>query len=237
MENNQTDNQTGNQTDSQTDNQTDNQTGNQHKKYEQMARDEAKKSNCNKRQVGCIIVNELGNVVGRGYNGSPECNCNAPRSNKEAFCPEQVIHAEAMAIEDAFYADIDYVKYLTGPMTLYVTQPPCNKCLALIESSPADTIEIHICEQFLKFDDDKLRYDLILPEWETALAEVLTHGAKKYKPNNWQQGEIERYVAATMRHWNAYRRGKIKDSDSGFSHLWHVFTNIAFLITLEDKKQ
>lgn len=215
------------------------QANNQHKKYEQLARDEAKKSKCKERQVGCIIVNKAGGVIGRGYNYHNHCACNTPDAAFEpiAGCPNGVTHAEAMTIEDAFYAedaqDTSYWEDRT--VTMYVTQPPCNECLKLIENAPA-TIKVHVCEQFLKFDDDKLRYDLILPEWETALAEVLTHGAKKYKPNNWQQGEIDRYVAATMRHWNAYRRGESKDPDSGFPHLWHVFTNIAFLIHLEEHK-
>ena len=37
-----------------------------------------------------------------------------------------------------------------------------------------------------KKDADKLRFDLILPEFEEAMAHVLTHGAKEYGANNWQ---------------------------------------------------
>ena len=36
-----------------------------------------------------------------------------------------------------------------------------------------------------KKDEDKLRFDLILPEFEEAMAHVLTHGAKKYEANNY----------------------------------------------------
>jgi len=216
----------------------------QHKKYEQMARDEAKKSVCHERRVGCIIVNGAGSVMGRGHNKHEHCVCENPLTpfDETAGCPSSVVHAEAMAIEDAFYAEYgDACSEISGsekfikPYTLYFTQPPCNKILYLIRKTPEE-LTVHICEQFLKFDDDKLRYDLIPPEWETALAEVLTHGAKKYKSNNWQQGEVERYVAATMRHWNAYRRGETKDPHSGMPHLWHIFTNIGFLIHLEEHK-
>jgi len=87
----------------------------------------------------------------------------------------------------------------------------------------------------MKFDDDKVRYDLIPAEWETALAEVLTYGAKKYKPNNWRNGEVERYIGAVMRHWNAYRKGEFTDPVTTMPHLWHMFTNVGFLITLENE--
>jgi len=192
-----------------------------------MARDEAKKSSCSKRKVGAIMVLN-GYVVGRGYNNSTSCVCKTGVTTEECM---DVVHAEVACINSTKQSNAKAID-----CTMYVTQPPCNKCLAAIcefELENNIVVTIRVCEEFLKFDDDKLRYDLIMPEWETALAEVLTHGAKKYKPNNWQQGEIERYVAATMRHWNAYRSGEKTDPDSGFPHLWHVMTNIAFLITLD----
>ena len=34
----------------------------------------------------------------------------------------------------------------------------------------------------------KLRMDLTPPEWEVALADVMTQGAKKYEPRNWEKG-------------------------------------------------
>jgi len=88
-----------------------------------------------------------------------------------------------------------------------------------------------------KFDGGKLRYGLIPPSSTRALASVLTFGAQKYGPNNWQsveQGE-ERYTDALMRHLEAYRGGEDIDEESGMSHLWHAMTNIAFLIHFEDQ--
>ena len=54
----------------------------------------------------------------------------------------------------------------------------------------------------MKFDGGKLQYSLIPPETTRALAQVLTFGAQKYAPNNWQlveNGET-RYLDALYRH-------------------------------------
>ena len=84
-----------------------------------------------------------------------------------------------------------------------------------------------------KFDDDKLRMDLIPPEAIEELAKVLTMGAKKYDDNNWQKIEAHRYDAALMRHYIAWKKGEKTDYESGFSHLSHMLCNIAFLIWKE----
>ena len=89
-----------------------------------------------------------------------------------------------------------------------------------------------MCENFIKFDDDKDRYDLIPPEWTAASAKILTHGAKKYKPNNWKLGDVDRYYGAIHRHLNAIQMGEYLDPESGFPHTWHLHTNTGFLITL-----
>ncbi|HED1699294.1 TPA: hypothetical protein SHR06_001688 [Campylobacter jejuni] len=87
---------------------------------------------------------------------------------------------------------------------------------------------------FMKFDDGKLRYDLIPPEVTEQLAKVLTYGANKYKPHNWKKcKDKDRYVAAAYRHLEAWRKGEQIDMESGLSHLAHTLTNIAFLLYFE----
>lgn len=83
----------------------------------------------------------------------------------------------------------------------------------------------------MKFDTGKLQYSLIPPETLSALASVLTYGAQKYAPNNWQlveHGET-RYMDALFRHLEAFRAGETHDPESGLHHLSHVLTNVAFL--------
>ena len=203
------------------------------KKYEQIVYDEANQSKCVERQVGAVLVNNRTcSVLGQGHNYSPSCNCKASMT-----CPKDVIHAEVACIADA-ESQAPFCKR-GDIVTMYITQPPCNQCLlaiAAFEEKYGFCVNIEICEQFLKFDDDKIRFELLPPEWEEALAKVLTYGAKKYKPDNWRKGEIKRYHGAVMRHWNLYRQGEILDPDTGMPHLWHMFTNVGFLITLEEEK-
>jgi hypothetical protein len=86
----------------------------------------------------------------------------------------------------------------------------------------------------VKFDDDKPRYDLIPPEALEGLAKVLTFGAKKYAPRNWEKGMTwGRVFAALMRHLWAWWRGEDKDAETGLSHLDHAACCIAFLQTYE----
>lgn len=83
-----------------------------------------------------------------------------------------------------------------------------------------------------KDDNDKPMMDLIPPRAELALAQVLTFGAQKYGAWNWSQvDDLERrYLAAVMRHINAYRAGEVMDRESGLPHLAHAMCCLAFLI-------
>lgn len=84
----------------------------------------------------------------------------------------------------------------------------------------------------VKYDSEKMRFDLIPPEAEYALAAVLTFGAKKYAPDNWRKIEDKksRYSAALGRHLNAWKLGEKIDSDSGLPHLWHALACMNFLV-------
>ena len=82
-----------------------------------------------------------------------------------------------------------------------------------------------------KKDEDKLRFDLILPEFEEAMAHVLTHGAKEYGANNWQKvaDAKARYTGALQRHLNQYRKGYMYDLDSDCNNLAQIAVNAMFL--------
>lgn len=89
----------------------------------------------------------------------------------------------------------------------------------------------------LKYDAGKPRLDLIPPEAILAIGEVMTYGAAKYAPNSWRGVEPERYVAALLRHLMAYQLGEHDDPESSLSHMWHVATNAAFLVALEERSR
>lgn len=82
----------------------------------------------------------------------------------------------------------------------------------------------------LKYDQDKIRWDLLPFDSLDEVAKVLTFGAKKYKPNSWQGVEEERYKAALGRHYSAYMQGEELDSDSNLPHIVHLACNALFLI-------
>lgn len=84
-------------------------------------------------------------------------------------------------------------------------------------------------------DPTKLLYDLVAPEMEEALAAVLTYGARRYGARNWEKGiPMSELYAATRRHMVEWLKGG-KD-ESGFSHLWHAFTDLGMLLTMEARR-
>lgn len=99
----------------------------------------------------------------------------------------------------------------------------------------------------VKFDQGKVRIELVAPELLFAVAHVLTFGAKKYGERNWEHGmKWSRVFGAMMRHlweWWAgaapttvnFAFGEL-DTETGFSHLWHAGCCIMFLIAYEERK-
>lgn len=175
---------------------------------------EAAKSNVEKRKVGCVITDSQGRVVGKGYNTDK-------------------LHAEVNAcryLESILTAN----QLLTErPFTVYVSHEPCPDCASkLLERLGPDT-KIEVVKEFMKFDGDKIRYDLVPPSAIKAMAQVLTFGARKYKPNNWKNcDDCSRYCAALYRHLEAWRAGEELDPETGLPHLAQAMTNIAFMLEL-----
>jgi len=197
--------------------------------YFRIAKEAAAKSLSKKRKVGAVVVLDTGGyTTGRNYNPLQAGKCEYTTENGKLETYSTVVHAEIDALDRAIDS--------SGlPEAIYVTHQPCSNCKAAILEAGIEENNIYIVPDFLKFDEGKLRYGLIPPSATKSLAEVLTYGAKKYKPNNWKNGEIDRYVDAAFRHWEAYRGGEFLDSESGLSHLSHLLTNIVFLIELDTR--
>lgn len=86
----------------------------------------------------------------------------------------------------------------------------------------------------VKYDKNKLRYDLFPPDSLEGVTKVLTYGANKYSDNNWKHVESERYMAACFRHIQAYRKGEELDNESGIHHLFHAISCLIFIKELEE---
>ena len=84
---------------------------------------------------------------------------------------------------------------------------------SLTTDGPANKVAV-------KFDGQKLRYDLIPVMPLEELAKVYTFGAIKYGDRNWEKGFTWcRCLAAAMRHLFEFCKGEDVDSDSGCHHL------------------
>lgn len=88
------------------------------------------------------------------------------------------------------------------------------------------------CPPGTKYDGAKLRYDLLPMGPLDQVVKVLTYGALKYAPDNWQQvpDAKNRYYAAAMRHLSAWKQGEANDSESDVSHLAHAACCMLFLL-------
>ena len=66
---------------------------------------------------------------------------------------------------------------------------------------------------FFKADLDKTDFTLVCPYAYEDLAKQLTIGAKKYKRDNWQKGDILTYLAALERHVNDVKKALIENDN------------------------
>ena len=78
-------------------------------------------SNCEKRHVGCIIVNGLGELVAAGYNyhHNDVCDCDTTKSAE---------HAEIMAVNNIPIEKREETLYA------YVNHKPCERCNSILTS-------------------------------------------------------------------------------------------------------
>lgn len=87
-----------------------------------------------------------------------------------------------------------------------------------------------------KFDNGKLRMDLIPPEADRAMAQVLTMGAAKYGDRNWEKGlNWSRVLAALKRHLLDWEMRVDLDEESKLNHMKHVLWNAMALVTFIER--
>lgn len=86
----------------------------------------------------------------------------------------------------------------------------------------------------MRHNKGKTRFGLLPAAWTRALAEVMTKGAEKYAPRNWERGmDPAIMIDCMMRHVDAYRRGERYDAETGCHHLAHAAWNILALMTYD----
>lgn len=86
----------------------------------------------------------------------------------------------------------------------------------------------------LRFDDGKLRFDLLPPDALTELVKVYTRGSVKYEPRNWERGmNYQRCFASLARHAVLWQMGQDTDEETGCNHMAHVAWNALALVTYQ----
>lgn len=94
-------------------------------RYMQLARDVASWSKDPSRQIGAVIVGDMGQIISQGYNGFPRgINDFKERYEDRETKYKYVVHAEANAIYNAIHNGAN-----TRGATIYVTGlPVCHEC-------------------------------------------------------------------------------------------------------------
>lgn len=82
----------------------------------------------------------------------------------------------------------------------------------------------------LRFNEGKLRFDLVHPFAHEEMVKVLTKGANKYAPRNWENGMAwSNVISSLKRHLSAIEKGEDYDSETGLLHAAHLACNAHFL--------
>lgn len=85
-----------------------------------------------------------------------------------------------------------------------------------------------------KDDAGKAPWSLLPFDAASSIVDVLTFGAKKYSPRNWERGmSWDRPFDACLRHLTAWWSGEKQDPETGLPHLAHAGCCILFLIAYE----
>lgn len=93
--------------------------------------------------------------------------------------------------------------------------------------SEAYTVSPH---KGLRYNNGKLRYDLVHPYAHEQLVKVLTLGANKYAERNWEKGmSWSTVMASAERHLAAIKKGEDYDPETGLLHAAHLACNAHFL--------
>ncbi len=106
-----------------------------------------------------------------------------------------------------------------------------------IAQPPLDPLPVTSCDYkrqlggALRYDGDKLQFNLIPPGPLAEVARVFMAGAKKYSAHNWRKGmAYSRVLDSMMRHIHAFREGQDNDPETGLPHMAHVVCNAMFLL-------
>ena len=101
----------------------------------------AKRSTCPRREVGAVLVDVHGRVIGMGHNGVAR---GEPHCSEGSFCGgENHEHGVNLIACVAAHAEMNALLFCPDIMridTLYVTASPCSMCIRYLLNSSCRTI-------------------------------------------------------------------------------------------------
>lgn len=170
--------------------------------YLRITRAVAAGAKCTRRQVGALIVDPDGRIIGTGKNGSPpgrpECT--------EGACPRGKLSAEEVPHDSSYdtgpgsciavHAEANallFARVGVKGCTMYVTAKPCDGCQRLIDAAGIKEVIV---------DDYADRDPEILSRGDRRKLDLLLHEARR----TW--GHTVRYEIASELITRAYREGK-----------------------------
>lgn len=92
---------------------------------------------CEKKKVGCVLVDTHGNIIATGYNGQPR---GKPHCNPVHPCPALL---DANLSCSAIHAEMNALIRCAQPeaiRTAYITEAPCEKCLMALSNTSCKMI-------------------------------------------------------------------------------------------------
>lgn len=220
----------------------------------------AAKSNVEQRQVGCVITLD-GVIIAEGFNDADRhaeaaacehMRAQALRIEEGVGYTAHVTHPPcpecAKMLMEYGVTEVEVVEAFMkfdGDKTRFdlISGKFATKCFKDVDcwnfNRKASDIKEALWLVGMKVNDMDLAVGLHCGfyrdfyQMEEALANVLTFGARKYKPNNWKQcSDTGRYLAAAHRHLNAVAGGEDLDPETGLPHIDHVMCNLMFLSEL-----
>ncbi len=97
--------------------------------------------------------------------------------------------------------------------------------------------DVELATEGVRFDEGKLRFDLLPPDGITELARVYTVGAAKYADRNWEKGMAwSRVLGSLFRHTFKFMMGETHDQETGCHHMAMAAWNALALCVYDLRK-
>ncbi len=93
-------------------------------------------------------------------------------------------------------------------------------------------VDASLAVKAVKYNDGKLRTDLVEARFIEGIAAVLTYGSFKYSANNWKTGgglTLEQIWGSLSRHYFSLAKGNKYDAETGIPEIYHLACNLMFL--------